>query len=244
MFCKHCGQVITDDSTYCKYCGKIVLEDVIEQNEYEIETASTEQENDTISSETEYISQNTSFNQEISEKGNIYADEIIVNLKMIGWAILCCVIYLVGFYLYHQKDIKRLKLDSEDSYFGESCYDPRELTFTPEMDAWTIYQREIFYKNNPGREYFGFSTGPGNSRKREVVPEEYKNDPIYEAAVEEANKNKQELLNEINFHRTDGFWKDLKKNALWSLLISICFFVIGRYIIIFYRWVQTNKTQY
>jgi len=243
MFCKFCGKEIANDSTFCRYCGKKVLEDSIEQNEFEIETESTVQSYDTISDDTVNYSQDISNEQYISVHGNKSADEIVAIFKMVGLALLSCFVYLIGFYIYHQNDIKELKLGSDDSYCGESCYDPHELNDVPEIDPWTIYQHKLFNEQFPGRQYIGFSSGPRNSRSIEVVPEKYKDDPLYVAAVEEANRNKQELLDTLNFHRYEGFREDLKKNAIWSLIISLCFFVIGRYIIKSFKWVNANRTK-
>lgn len=248
MFCKHCGKEINDDSTFCKYCGKKVTEDSIEHNKTVDESVSTssDQDLDSIQTDVEDDNQNTLIKEQRSEKGNSTADEVVAIFKMIGFAIICCLVYLVGFYLFHQKDIKEFKFGSDYTYFGESCYDPPQITGGGSLSAQAIYERNLYYKKHPNQQYIDFSllgNYPENSQSIEVVPEEYKDDPLYIAAVEEANKNKQELIENLNFYRFDGFREDLKKNAMWSLIISLCFFVIGRYIIKSFKWVNENRTK-
>ena len=50
---------------------------------------------------------------------NIIADEIIVNLKMIGIGLVLCAVYLAGFWIYHIPDRKPVS----EIEFGQSYYD-------------------------------------------------------------------------------------------------------------------------
>lgn len=81
---------------------------------------------------------------EVSQKGkdnsSVIANEIIGNLKMAGIAAALFAIYMIGFMLIHQKDIKKYDYDTHTSYFGESCYDPATL-----MGNWKFHWEQHYY---------------------------------------------------------------------------------------------------
>lgn len=58
-------------------------------------------------------------------KKSTAANEIVANLKMLGIAFVLWLAYIIGFSIVHQKDIKQM---DDNSYYGESCYDPSSLT--------------------------------------------------------------------------------------------------------------------
>lgn len=244
MFCKYCDKEISNDSQFCKYCGKSIAEN--ENIDTLDEPAKT---NDVVSSSEVHNCEgktdtDVSSDQTIATSGSRVADEVVANIKMIGWAILVWAIYLGCFYVYHLNDIKELKMDSYDSYWGESCYDPGIMSGGGEMNPKEIYKRLRFYRDHPGQYYYGgFGDVQESTRSTETVPDEYKDDPLYQQAVDEANRNKQAFLDEINSIRKYGFEDDFKKHALWSGLISLFLFVIGRYIILSFKWVDKNRTK-
>ena len=43
---------------------------------------------------------------------------------MLGWAALLFAVYMIGFVIFHLKDINEYDYDKDKSYIGESCYDP------------------------------------------------------------------------------------------------------------------------
>lgn len=66
---------------------------------------------------------------EVSKKGkdnsSTIANEIVGNLKMVGVALCIFLVYMMGVVLIHSKDAKPL---DENSYWGESCYDPTTMS--------------------------------------------------------------------------------------------------------------------
>lgn len=119
MYCKKCGKQIADNSKFCKYCGTLVDES--------LETDST---NDSIQTDTrsEIIvstKEESPVKIEIAKNATIkkttIANEVMANLKMVVIASVIWVVYIIGFIVVHQKDIKSM---NEKSWYGESCYDP------------------------------------------------------------------------------------------------------------------------
>ena len=112
MYCKYCGQQIADDSIFCKYCGVKLDEVVAGTLEEQTIVCSAETYNDTKASSQEVtITTNDSqpLQIEVSKKtknnSSTIANEIIGNLRMVGYATLLVAVYLLGFIIYHKKDI-------------------------------------------------------------------------------------------------------------------------------------------
>jgi uncharacterized membrane protein YvbJ len=122
MYCKNCGKQIADDSKFCKYCGTLVDDSM-----------TTNDNSNEIKAEAEIVvsaKEDSSLKVEIKKKKPIMkkstaANEIVANLKMLGIAFVLWLAYIIGFSIVHQKDIKQM---DDNSYYGESCYDPSSLT--------------------------------------------------------------------------------------------------------------------
>lgn len=242
-FCSKCGKKIKSDSTYCRYCGHKIDDDAEHVSNFSDNVLPNQSLSPHKIPNTGRLEEKIS-NEPKMKKATV-ANEIIANLKMIGCALLTWLVYLGAFYVYHQNDIKELKMDSNNSYYGESCYDGI-MTGVGQMNPEKIYNRLKYYETNHRGYYYG-DLGAGvehiNICSTETVPDQYKNDPLYNQAVQEANRNKINFLDDINSIRQDGFKEDLKKHAIWSAIFCLLLFVIGRYIIISIKWIDNNRSK-
>lgn len=251
IFCSECGNKIKTSSKYCRHCGAKIDEEISSS----IGTIITNQHEQMTEVTTEPILEHkissdkpieVKIKSDPSVKKSTIADEIVANLKMIGCAILTWLVYLGAFYVYHQNDIKEFKLDSNDTYWGESCYDPGVMSEVGDMNPEKIYKRLKYYEANPRGYYYGdlgTEVEHENISSTETVPDQYKNDPLYNQAVEEANRNKIDFLENINSIRLDGFKEDFSKHAIWSAFICLLLFVVGRYIIVSVKWIDNNRSK-
>ena len=129
---------------------------------------------------------------------------------------------------------------------GESCYEPGVKSDGGDMNPEKIYKRLKYYEANPRGYYYGdlgTEVEHENISSTETVPDQYKNDPLYNQAVEEANRNKIDFLENINSIRQDGFKEDFSKHAIWSAFICLLLFVVGRYIIVSVKWIDNNRSK-
>jgi hypothetical protein len=81
---------------------------------------------------------------EVSKKGknnsSTIANEIVGNLKMAAIALCIFVVYMIGFVLIRSKDAKPL---GENSYWGESCYDPATMSGSQMFHWQQHYAMEV-----------------------------------------------------------------------------------------------------
>lgn len=137
MYCKHCGKQIADDSSFCQYCGGKVKNESLSPESNTVLPANSKNESEKSTSEIVIATKEANpIKVEVSQKrkGNssTLANEIVGNLKMGGIAFCIFLVYMIGFVLIHSKDAKPL---GENSYWGESCYDPATMS-TRRMLHW------------------------------------------------------------------------------------------------------------
>jgi len=137
MYCKRCGKQIADDSIFCQYCGEKLDYIFIEQvRDTPLSDENVSKSADKIPEVVVSSKKSSSIQVESSERNknisSTIANEIVENLKMIGIALCFFAVYMIGFMIYHSKDIKPL---DENGYWGESCYDPQSMNST-EMFHW------------------------------------------------------------------------------------------------------------
>ena len=137
MYCKHCGKQIADDSSFCQYCGGKVTDESLLQESSTILPANNENNSEESTPEVIIATKGANPIQvEVSKKGkdnnSTIANEIVGNLKMAGIALCIFLVYMMGFVLIHSKDAKPL---DENSYWGESCYDPATMS-SSQMFHW------------------------------------------------------------------------------------------------------------
>lgn len=143
MYCKNCGKVIDDGSNFCEHCG-------IKLNYApEVVQADNSKENELSTSNEK------KFTYDSPEQTNksFVANEIVMNFRLIVYAAGLVALYLFAFYLFHLDDIKRFdrSLNHEESYWGESCYDPEILYNTP-ITAWEHIYYDKLYEELYGAE--------------------------------------------------------------------------------------------
>ena len=130
MYCKHCGKQIADDSSFCQYCGEKVIDELLLSENSTILPANNKNISEEGTSEVIIVTKEANPIQvEVSKKGkdnsSTIANEIVGNLKMVGVALCIFLVYMMGVVLIHSKDAKPL---DENSYWGESCYDPTTMS--------------------------------------------------------------------------------------------------------------------
>jgi hypothetical protein len=261
MYCKNCGKSIAADSKFCKYCGTLVEEESgankLQDNS---STISKSTKND---SKTEVIvatKDESPVKIEIKKnptiKKSTTANEVIANFKMIGWAILLWVVFIIGFVIVHQKDIMPI---GEDSHWGESCYDPSILTNNHGSFNWKeIYNEKVkiaqkggdmvdFFeqtlKHNPYDNYAKKRLTEEKKKANQFVLTDRIKERLTQEAKKEASANKTSLNNEITNIRKYSYEKDLHNNMIWVAIVSLALTIFGRYLIKFGKWVTNNKTE-
>lgn len=254
MYCKHCGKQIADDSTFCQYCGgKLdVQTDNKEQSQIEepvdanVETETPAQEVTITTKETQPVQVEVS--KKTKDNSSTIANEIVGNLKMVGCAFLLFAVYMIGFRMIHQKDIKEYDYPNS-SYFGESCYDPSSLSGNWKFN-WEEHYYDQLYYNYYKQVAFSFDNpSPKQCLENAEALEKrlkYSEEDIKywrEQAKESAKRDKQDWNDLINNERKWGYQEDLKKNATYASIICLLLMVLGRYLVKLVKWVETNKTE-
>lgn len=99
---------------------------------------------------------------EVSKKGkdnsSTIANEIVGNLKMVGVALCIFLVYMMGVVLIHSKDAKPL---DENSYWGESCYDPTTMSSNRMFHWQQHYAKRVCMApsfKSKGKNVHGFSS--------------------------------------------------------------------------------------
>lgn len=270
MYCKHCGKQITEDSKFCQHCGnKIEAEtpETIIQKESGIPFQSDNKTTSKIEEQNQPkdpIVLKVEVQEKSKKTSSIIANEIIGNIKMIGVTISLVVVYMLGFILIHQKDIKKYDYETHTSYWGESCYDEDIITGYPAGLALSferVYYEELHYNMYRIRaQYFlGTPTPEEFLKKIESLEKELdkKNkeyqrkhgnsdgirsvEEIKQRAKEKVAENREEWNFYINSNRKYSYQEDLKNNAIYSTLICLALTIGGRYLIKLVRWINENR---
>jgi RNA polymerase subunit RPABC4/transcription elongation factor Spt4 len=175
FFCSNCGKKISVDSKFCRFCGSKIedLETTNQTSEIKSIENTVHKDNSTIGKVEVKPPKSP------KTKQSQIANEIVANVKMLGLAVIIWIIYIIGFIVYHQSDIKPYTSNTD---FGESCYD-NGILFT------------------------------------------------YGSSNESMTQN-----------RLISYKEDLYDNMLWSIIILPVIVILGRYSIMAYKWVITNKT--
>lgn len=223
MYCRLCGKQIADNSIFCQYCGGKVNGIALDPDK-----DISRKEKNTIEYDQELVQEaalNTKDNVTIpkpTNKKSIIANDIVGNLKMIGLAIICCTIFMIGFIIYHQKDIK----EHPEYYYGKSCYDEPAMERRFGSFDWKeiLSDHKQFLINN----HFQIHQSE---------------EELEEMAKEWAKKNKTDFSNYVNYNRESKYKKDLIEKAKYSAVIMLIFFIAGRYFIQLSKWVKENKTE-
>ncbi|WP_302814051.1 zinc ribbon domain-containing protein [Leyella stercorea] len=269
MYCKKCGKQISDDSKYCKHCG-ILVDETVPANNADIPTTTQELKSEVVVTSRE----NTPVKIEISKKTTIkestIANEIVANLKMVGIAVILWSVYILGFMCMHSKDTKTM---NENSWYGESCYDPSSLSGNWMMAWQNQYAIKVLMAPDYSKQKrmsnwiealsFSINYTPLDQldydrvlrmNKEEafdyassVAKSKKLNNDIQERlkkeATEDARKDKEDFWDTINSYRKDGYENDLHNNMKWAAIIAFSLTILVRYIVKFGKWVATNKSK-
>lgn len=259
MYCKYCGKEIANDSKFCCHCGMQVNE-LAKSSDIQLNTEK-EQLSPAVSIEDKKTIKIDVVKNETIKESTI-ANEVIANLKMICYALTTIVLFMIGFYAYHAQDIKPM---DDNSYFGESCYDKTlsgnwefswEIHYYKEILAilpyseWSDLQRkmrvpEYDYSKNPILINYESKTAlelAGKEAQSKHIPEDLQ-EVLKKKAQEAAQNDKEDFRNVITEQREFLFEKDRNLSLKWSTIISLCVFIVGRYLIRIAKWVSINKTE-
>jgi len=244
MYCKHCGKQIADDSSFCQYCGGKVDAQILDNQQ--ASTNPTEKSTETEQQSAQEVIVTTKDDSAIqveitkksSDNSSTIANEIVGNMKMIGLALVCWVVFMVGFIAIHQKDIQK----HPGSYWGESCYDESVITGNYGSFDWkeilSEYQR---YRANEKR-----GLNWDGSRQFSKLPfklYDQSDEELEKKAKEEAERNKANFSDCINSNRQWRYEDDRKEKLKYSAIILLAFFIVGRYLVKLIKWVGDNKTE-
>lgn len=178
MYCKHCGKIIADDSTFCQYCGGRMdipkYENSISDKKDESSRVSEGLRSSQQSPQRVIVSTEKAapIQIELSKKtkshSSVIANEIIANLKMIGIAIILDAIFLIGFTIYHSDDFKQMAETTKNIITG--CYDDPNFRIE---EKWVIrwdyeYYNTLLRKNRERERQRGFYLYLGNPRDTEL----------------------------------------------------------------------------
>ena len=255
MYCKHCGKQIADDSTFCQYCGGKVDAPAQESKEDSV-VEQVEKPNETEQQPAQEVIVTTKESQpiqvEVSKKtkdnNSTIADEIVGNLKMIVLALTFFIVYMIGFILVHQKDIKKYDYPNS-SYFGESCYDPKTLSGNWKFNWEEHYYDQLYFTLHRQVPFSFESPTPkqcleyAESLEKQLKYNEEEIKYWKTQAKDNAKRDKQDWTDTINMYRRSGFDDDVKKNATYASIICLVLCVLGRYIVKLTKWVGKNKTE-
>ncbi len=247
MYCKHCGKQIADDSTFCQYCGGKVdalaqeskEDSVVEQTEKPAETDKETAEEVVITTKEAQPLQ-VEVSKKTKDNSSTIANEIVGNLKMVGFALIGWFVFMIGFIAFHQKDIKQ----HPDSYWGESCYDESYTTGNYGSFDWKEILAEYKrYRTNErnGLMWDGRRSPYGNMPQIKIY--DRSDEELEKDAKEEAEKNKASFSEYINSNRQWSFEEDRNEKAKYSAIILLALFIVGRYLIKLTKWVGENKTE-
>lgn len=259
MYCKYCGKEIANDSKFCCHCGMQVNE-LAKSSDIQLNTEE-EQLSPAVSIEDKKTIKIDVVKNETIKESTI-ANEVIANIKMICYALTTIVLFMIGFYAYHAQDIKPM---DDNSYFGESCYDKTlsgnwefswEIHYYKEILAilpyseWSDLQRkmrvpEYDYSKSPILINYESKTAlelAGKEAQSKHIPEDLQ-EVLKKKAQEAAQNDKEDFRNVITEQREFLFEKDRNLSLKWCTIISLCVFIVGRYLIRFAKWVSINKTE-
>ena len=269
MYCKKCGKQISDDSKYCKHCG-ILVDETVPANNADIPTTTQELKPDVVVTSRENAPVKIEISKKTTIKGSTIANEIVANLKMVGIAVILWSVYILGFMCVHSKDTKAM---DENSWYGESCYDPSSLSGNWMMDWQNQYAIQVLMapdysklkRKLKGLEELSFSSNftpldPFDyARVLQMTKEEafdyasrvakskkLNNDiqeQLKKEATEAARKDKAVFWDTIDSYRKDGYENDLHNNMKWAAIIAFSLTILVRYIVKFGKWVATNKSK-
>lgn len=259
MYCKHCGKQIADDSSFCQNCGgkvDAVVKEPISGKETVEESTQGEVSLDEDKEKTQEVIIATKETQpirvEVSPKSkdnsSTIANEIVGNLKMVGIAFIFFGIYMIGFMLIHQKDIKEYDYPNS-SYFGESCYDPSTISGNWKFNWEEHYYDQLYFNLynqvpiclEPPTPKQCLENAEALEKRLKYSKEEI--EVWRNQAKEHAKRDKQDWADTINAYRKSGYEDDLKTNATYASIICLVLCILGRYIVKLTKWVDKNKTE-
>ena len=181
---------------------------------------------------------------------------------MLGLGLTLWIIYIIGFIALHTKDVKPM---NENSWYGESRYDSQWLSDSWRMDWQNQYAMNVLMDSgnylkalldenldecldlslehekvrNMGKEE-ALSYANIIAKREKLSNERLKQ--LKDEAIEAAKNAKVDIWDTITNDRKSCFESDLHNNMKWCAVAVLVLTILGRYFIVFGKWVARNKT--
>ena len=227
MYCKYCGKEIANDSVFCQFCGKSLIESMSDNKEIEShDDINKSSENETYNVGTDDKTQevivktkeDAPLHVEISKKkenhSSTIANEIIGNLKMIGWAVVLTLVYVALFSLIRIDCLTGIKnlYDFGKGYYDNKFYSLKNCNSIDQMQNY-FHEKAILAND---WEYFYY----------EYLTEKYKRVQDSVECVEKFKKYKpiarkygckiKEMYYSISdFNNYNEIWRTLRDMEDW-----------------------------
>lgn len=257
IYCSQCGQRINKKSNYCRFCGSKV-EHQEHCNPDTLDVCAQNQDIDCGVATSEEFG--VKIERDTKLRKSTVANEIVSNLTMIGVALILWVLYMIGFVVYHSKDIAPVTETS--SYFGESCYDKEIISGNWEfswekhlaMDVSSLSDKtnkfgirevagisstDYLYISNLSPER-ALKEAQRQAKTKRISDEEFSE--LKQRAQSEAEKDRSSFNQEISDRRKQAYEEDLHNKMFWAAIIPLFAMIMGRYFILACKWVAKNKT--
>lgn len=243
MFCRFCGKEILDDSKFCKFCGSPMNEightaKVTTQKTPSINCVVSNTSSEPLRIELVKIKK-PKFNINFSwdKYKSLIAEEIVCNAILLCVAIALTLLYLLGFRIYHQKDIQQVYITPiEESVYDKNISNSDKYIYMARTEYYPIHELKDSVKIFSGIDFL-----QAVQKDENYVTQGYK---------------KREYIEKIGvyedfvyFSRREQFKQELLEHAQYASWISVVVLILGRYLILmvkhymipFIKWIITNS---
>lgn len=248
MYCKNCGKKIADDSRFCTYCGTQVDSEISGAGNTVVANHLEGKQKVELSTADEAPIEVSILPPTLIKKSTV-ANEIVENLKMVGWAALIWLAYMIV--------LAVVQTIEEDARFGTG----EDINGM----ATRIYEEKLQYEKNGGEDFAQYERLESISNTpylENKVKYKCKRDAQIHLRKAQAKAQAFVLTDELERKlRDEALWeakKEIKRiidarrgavketlidHALWAALIAVALMIVWRYFVKACRWVSANRLQ-